>query len=107
MAVPEKNATAENSFSLRIRAVPNAKKTQIAGVIGDALKIKVQAVPEGGRANAELVAFLAELFGVPKRCVAVVSGETSRDKLLRVDGISVSAAEAAAGIAFPTRSSAR
>ncbi|MBQ9759058.1 MAG: DUF167 domain-containing protein, partial [Opitutales bacterium] len=65
------------SFLLRVRAVPNAKKTQFAGTLGDAVKIKVQAVPEGGRANAELSAFLAESLALPKRSVSVVSGETS------------------------------
>jgi len=81
------------SFLVRVRAVPNAKKTQIVGVLGNALKIKVQAVPAGGRANAELVSFLAEMLGVTKREISVVSGETSRDKILRIDGISRSDAE--------------
>lgn len=90
-------------FMLRVRAVPNAKKTQIAGTLGDALKIKVQAVPEGGRANAELCAFLAEKFALPRRNVNVVSGETSRDKLLRIDGISAAAAESALGVPLPQK----
>lgn len=78
---------------IRVRAVPNAKKTQVVGVLGDAIKIKVQAVPEGGRANAELIDFLSEMLRVPKRGICVVSGETSREKILKIDGISRSAAE--------------
>lgn len=89
-------------FLLRVRAVPNAKKTQLAGTLGDAVKIRIQAVPEGGRANAELVAFLAEKLALPRRNVSVVAGETSRDKILRIDGISVARAEALLGIAFPS-----
>lgn len=91
-------------FLVRVRAVPNAKKTQFAGLLGDAVKIKVQAVPEGGRANAELSAFLAETLALPKRSVSVVSGETSRDKILRVDGVSRETAEKVWGFSVPQSS---
>lgn len=91
-------AEAKPFFMLRVRAVPNARKTQIAGTLGDALKIKVQAVPEGGRANAELCAFLAERLALPRRCVTVASGETSRDKLLRIEGVSAETAQRALGV---------
>lgn len=92
---------AEDFFLLRVRAVPNAKKTQFAGMLGDAVKIKVQAVPEGGRANAELAAFLAGTLDLAKRSVSVVSGETSRDKLLRIEGCSRERAESLWGFAVP------
>lgn len=92
---------AEDFFLLRVRAVPNAKKTQFAGMLGDAVKIKVQAVPEGGRANAELAAFLAGTLDLAKRSVSVVSGETSRDKLLRIEGCSRERAELLWGFAVP------
>jgi len=59
---------------------------------------------EGGRANAELAAFLAETLALPKRNVAVVSGETSRDKILRIDDCSRERAEAAFGFALPESS---
>lgn len=91
-------------FLVRVRAVPNAKKTQFAGLLGEAVKIKVQAVPEGGRANAELSAFLAETLALPKRSVSVVSGETSRDKILRVDGVSRETAEKVWGFSVPQSS---
>ncbi len=77
----------ENFFLLKIRAIPNAKKTLVAGMLGDAVKIKVQAVPEGGRANKEIESFIAETLGVPKKNVSVQVGATSRDKLVRVAGI--------------------
>lgn len=91
-------------FLVRVRAVPNAKKTQFAGLLGESVKIKVQAVPEGGRANAELSAFLAETLALPKRSVSVVSGETSRDKILRVDGVSRETAEKVWGFSVPQSS---
>lgn len=78
----------EDFFQLKVRAVPNAKKTQLVGFLGDAVKIKVQAVPEGGRANKELEGFLAENLSLPRKNVSVHVGETSRDKLIRIEGIS-------------------
>jgi len=98
MSFPMTSSDSAKSFLVRVRAVPNAKKTQIVGTLGNALKIKVQAVPEGGRANAELVSFLAGKLCVPKREISVVSGETSRDKILRIDGISRAEAESLLGI---------
>lgn len=79
---------AEDFFQLKVRAVPNAKKTQVVGFLGDAVKIKVQAVPEGGRANKELEEFLAKSLSLPRKNVAVRVGETSRDKLIRIEGVS-------------------
>lgn len=72
---------------IRIRAVPNASKTAVAGMIGDAVKVKLKAVPEGGRANAELLEFFAETLGVPKRAVSLESGDTGRDKRVAVEGL--------------------
>ena len=72
---------------LRIRAVPNASKTSVAGRMGDSVKVKLKAVPEGGRANAELCEFLSEALGVGKRSVTIHSGETSRDKRVLIEGM--------------------
>ena len=83
---------ADAFFLLKIRAVPNAKKTQVVGYLGDAVKIKVQAVPEGGRANKELEEFFAEKLSLPRKNVCVSVGETARDKLIRIEGISREAA---------------
>lgn len=73
---------------VKIRAVPNAPKTVCAGAYGDAIKIKVAAVPEDGRANAELIKYVSKLLGVARNDVAIVGGETSRDKVLEIEGIS-------------------
>ncbi len=67
--------------------MPNASKTAVAGRLGDAVKVKLKAVPEGGRANAELLEFLAETLGLTGRSVSLHSGETSRDKRVSVDGL--------------------
>lgn len=72
---------------LEIKAVPNAPRSEIVGWLGDALKIKLKAPPVEGRANAELCAFLAEQLQLPKRAVTVLTGETSRQKRVRLDGL--------------------
>ncbi len=64
---------------------PGAKKTAVAGVHGDALRIRVAAPPAGGRANAELIDFLAGALGVPRRSLQLVKGAASRRKSVRLD----------------------
>jgi uncharacterized protein (TIGR00251 family) len=78
---------AEPSTRLRLRVSPGARKTQLAGRYGDAWKVRVSAPPEDGRANAAVVALLAERLGLPRRNVSIVSGLASRDKVVEMDGI--------------------
>ena len=70
-----------------IRVSPSAKRTRIAGVYGERLKVQVAAPPEDGRANHELVRMMAEWLGVPRAHVSVCSGSTSKDKVLAVRGL--------------------
>jgi uncharacterized protein (TIGR00251 family) len=79
---------------LRLHIQPGAKKTEIAGLHGEALKIRLAAPPVDGKANASLIEFLARQLGVSKSAVELVSGETSRAKRVRIDGISADAARA-------------
>lgn len=70
-------------FYVRVRA--SAPRTKVLEILADqSVKITVAAPPEGGKANAELLAFLAKEFGVQKQQVELVSGQTSRTKLIRV-----------------------
>jgi uncharacterized protein (TIGR00251 family) len=69
---------------LALHVQPGAKRSEFAGTHGDALKIKLAAPAVDGKANAELIRFLADAFGVPKRHVVLVRGETSRAKVVRV-----------------------
>ena len=88
---------ASAGVTLAVRAQPGAKKTAIAGVYGEGpaaqLKIAVQAPPLEGRANAALVAFLAETFGLPKNAVELMTGESSRSKVFLLRGIKLDEAE--------------
>jgi len=61
----------------------------IVGVVGDALKLAVTAPPVEGKANQAVIEFFAEFFAIPRSSVSIASGETSRNKVVRVNGISV------------------
>lgn len=69
---------------LALHVQPGAKRTEVEGTHGAALKVRLAAPPVDGRANAELVRFLADAFGVAQREVAIVRGETSRGKVVRI-----------------------
>lgn len=67
-----------------IHAQPGARRTEVAGLHGAALKLRVQARPVAGAANAALLEFIAEAFQVGKRQVELLGGATSREKRVRV-----------------------
>ena len=69
-----------------IHVQPGARRTEIAGRHGDAIKIRVAAPPVDGAANQELIRFLAGYFKVSKSAVEIVSGAGSRDKRVRIQG---------------------
>jgi len=71
-----------------IKVVPRASRSQVEGWHGDALKVRLQAPPVEGKANSALVALLAEVLGIGKGQVEIISGETSRTKRVRVKGLS-------------------
>jgi len=73
---------------LRVHVVPNAKSDCVTGEHGGALKIKLRAPAVEGKANAALVRFLAEQMKLPRHSIVLQSGQRSRDKLLRIDGLS-------------------
>jgi uncharacterized protein len=77
---------ADGSLVLAVHAQPGAKRTEVAGVHGSALKIRVAAPALEDRANEALVEFLAGRFGVPKRNVTLASGHKSREKRFVIVG---------------------
>lgn len=80
---------------LVVHAVPGAKRTEIAGLHGDSLKVRVAAPAVESKANEALVAFVAERLGLARRAVRIVGGEKSREKRLAIDGVSAAAVAAA------------
>ena len=69
---------------LEVRVTPGARRTELVARDGDRLRVKLAAPPVDGKANAELVRFLAELYGVRRSAVEVVRGLRSRDKVVRI-----------------------
>lgn len=70
---------------LKVKVVPKSAKTEIAGTMEDGtLKIRVAAPPEKGKANAELIAFLAKQYGIPRANIDILTGETSHNKQIRL-----------------------
>lgn len=70
---------------LKVRVIPGAKKSVIAGEENGRLKVRLQAPPVEGKANKELLKLLARSFALKKNQIALVSGEHSRDKLVQLD----------------------
>ena len=82
-----------NSITFAVRVVPRASRTGVAGEHDGALRVRVAAPPVEGAANEELVRFFAKLLGVAARDVEIVSGQTSKTKVLRVPKASRGAVE--------------
>ena len=80
---------------VRIRLIPRAGRDEIAGERDGAVLIRIAAPPVDGKANAALIAFVATTLGMPKSAVRIVRGETSRDKVVAIDGLTANAARAA------------
>jgi len=80
-----KESAAEVTFAVKV--IPRASRNEIAGVEGEALRVRLTAPPVEGAANAALLAFLAEVLGMPKRDVRLVSGQTARRKVVAVAGV--------------------
>lgn len=76
----------DGRITLTLHIQPGAKKTEFAGLHGDALKIRLAAPPVDGKANEALIKFVAEVLGLPKSAVSLKSGQTSRRKVLEVLG---------------------
>ena len=83
----------DGKITLTLHIQPGAKKTEVAGVYGDALKIRLAAPPVDGKANAALISFVAERLALSKSAVTLKSGQTSRRKVLEVNSAPADAAQ--------------
>jgi uncharacterized protein (TIGR00251 family) len=70
-----------------VRVHPRARKDAITGIHGDALKLALTAPPVEGRANEAVIEFFADLLRLPRSSVTIAAGQTSRNKVVRVAGI--------------------
>jgi len=74
---------------IKIHVQPRASKNEIVGINGSALKVRLTSPPLEGAANALLVRFLSKSFGVPRSSLSIVSGEKSRQKTLKAEGMDI------------------
>ena len=79
------------AFSVRIH--PRAKKNAVTGELGDALKLALTAPPVEGKANAACIEFLAGLLNLPRSSITIAAGQSSRNKVIRVAGLSAAEVE--------------
>lgn len=80
--------------TLEVKTIPNAPRDEIAGWLGDALKVKVHAPALEGRANDALLEFLADKLGVHRRDVILVRGDKSRHKVVRIASLTLAEVKA-------------
>ncbi|MEZ5572152.1 MAG: DUF167 domain-containing protein [Halioglobus sp.] len=73
--------------TLKIKVVPGASRTEISGWLGDALKVRVSAAPEKGRANAAVEALVAQTLGLPSASARIISGKSAQHKVIEIDGL--------------------
>jgi len=77
-----------NGATFAVKVHPRAKKNAITGEVGEALKLSLTAPPADGKANEACIEFFAKLLKVPRSSVTIAAGHTSRNKVIRVAGLS-------------------
>jgi uncharacterized protein (TIGR00251 family) len=80
-------------ITFAVKVHPRARKNAITGAVGDALKLALTAPPVDGKANQAVIEFFTDLFAIPRSSVTIASGETSRNKIVRIAGVSKAVAE--------------
>lgn len=76
----------EDGIKFNVKVIPGSSKCEIAGIINDSIKIKLDVPPVEGKANEKCIKFLSKLLGVPKTSIIIVNGEKSRNKVLYIKG---------------------
>jgi uncharacterized protein (TIGR00251 family) len=89
--IPIRDTDRGATFAIRVQ--PRASRNAVAGEMGDALKLALTAPPVEGKANEACVEFLANLLKVPRSSVTIASGESSRNKVIRITGLSAGQVE--------------
>jgi uncharacterized protein len=87
--IPIRESSGAVTFAVKVH--PRAKKNAITGELGDAIKVSLTSPPVAGRANEACIEFFAKLLKVPRSSVTIASGQSSRQKVIRVIGLSAEA----------------
>ncbi|MDI6800603.1 MAG: DUF167 domain-containing protein [Thermodesulfovibrionales bacterium] len=74
----------DDGIIIEVKVIPRSSKNEIAGSIGNAIKVKLTAPPVEGAANEQLIEFLSKKFGIRKSDVVIMKGETSRHKTIKL-----------------------
>lgn len=74
-------------LTIKIKVEPRSSKSGIVGPYGDALKVKLTSPPVEGKANKELIEVLAKAFGVAKKDIEIISGESSKNKIIKLRSV--------------------
>lgn len=74
---------------LKVKVVPGSSQSEVSGWLGDVLKVRVAAQPEKGKANSAVLAVLADRLGLSKKCLNIISGKTSEQKIIEIEGMSI------------------
>ncbi len=77
----------DNSSYLNLKVTPNAARSSVNGFKDDVLQVRIAAPPVKGKANRELIALLSRTLGVSKSAIEIVKGQTSRNKVIRIEGL--------------------
>jgi uncharacterized protein (TIGR00251 family) len=90
-----------------VKVHPRAQRSASSGEVGDALKVSLTAPPVDGRANDACIGFFAKLLKVPRSSVTIASGESSRNKVVRIAGLSAAEVRTRLGISMDARERGR
>ncbi len=83
----------DDAITFAVRVQPRASKSGVVSELDGALKIRLAAPPVDGEANEELIRLLAKLFATSRHNVSILSGQTSKNKIVRVNGVSIEEVE--------------
>lgn len=89
--IPVRDTPQGATFAVRVQ--PRASRNAVAGEMGEALKLALTAPPLEGKANEACIEFVSKLLKVPRSSVTIASGETSRNKVVRIAGVTASEVE--------------
>ena len=88
MSAKRKFSDGQKGVALPVRVTPRASRNEVVEVLSDqTVKIRLKAPPVEGKANKELIKFLSKVLGIPKTKMAIVAGETGRDKLVSIEDL--------------------
>jgi uncharacterized protein len=94
--IPIRDTAQGATFAIKVH--PRAKKDAITGEVGDALKLSLTTPPVDGRANEACIEFFAKLLKVSRTSVTIAAGESSRNKVIRISGVTAEAVRSRLGL---------